>query len=189
MPGAECQRKDWKNHASVCTHAKSGKKSKDKKVVEGCVVAAPVAAAAENLETKTGSSGGGLRGSSTGSSGGGGKFGNRQWIAKGEVPGVDPVLNSGDGAVQAPKVVAGDPVFETIETMMAGDPVFEKFVKVLEDEPEMKEWITDIMEKSNGNHFAVMAHPKFQTFCEKMTFHPEMMQMLLEREERRNEIS
>lgn len=187
MPGAECQRKDWKNHASVCTHAKSGKKSKDKKVVEGCVVAAPVAAAAENLETKTGSSGGGLLGSSTDSGGGGG--GNRQWIAKGEVPGVDPVLNSGDGAVQAPKVVAGDPVFETIETMMAGDPVFEKFVKVLEDEPEMKEWITDIMEKSNGNHFAVMAHPKFQTFCEKMTFHPEMMQMLLEREERRNEIS
>ncbi|MGB1604441.1 MAG: hypothetical protein ACPIOQ_67545 [Promethearchaeia archaeon] len=134
-------------------------------------------------------SGGGLRGSSTGSSGGGGKFENRQWIAKGEVPGLDPVLNSGDGAVQAPKVVAGDPVFEKIEKMMAGDPVFEKFEKILEDEPEMKEWITDIMEKSNGNHFAVMANPKFQKFCEKMTFHPEMMQMMLEREERRNEIS
>ena len=107
----------------------------------------------------------------------------RASIARGEVPGIDSVVGVSigeDGDVQTPEVVAGgtgEPA-ATPATAIQGNPMFEKMADMLEGEPEVVEEMMAMLDKSNGNMFALMTNPKFQKLAQKMMSNPELMQMM-----------
>jgi len=65
-----------------------------------------------------------------------------------------------------------------VDKALQGNPMFQMMADILEDEPGAMEEIQEMLEKSKGNMFAIMANPKFQKLAQRMMENPELMQMM-----------
>lgn len=65
-----------------------------------------------------------------------------------------------------------------VDKVMESNPMFQMMTELLEDEPGAVNDIQEMLEKSNGNMFAIMSNPKFQSLAQKMMKNPELMQMM-----------
>jgi len=67
---------------------------------------------------------------------------------------------------------------DKVGAALKGNPMFEKMADALEQEPGAIEDMMKLLDASNGNLFAVMSNPKFQSLAQKMMANPELMQMM-----------
>ena len=77
------------------------------------------------------------------------------------------------------KVSLSQPTGATkVDKVMEANPMFQMMTGMLEDEPGAVDDIQEMLEKSNGNMFAIMSNPKFQSLAQKMMKNPELMRMM-----------